>query len=401
MNPSFFAIEVFIFVLFGLCLWHALRIGRHQDKRYDRSWAPLAAMIGTFLFTWLLEARLGDPSNPSSIYSYPQAFIAQGRLTLGVPLWIPLGWSFVVYVAMRTSDKLEPSWKVRPVLDGLLALVLDFTLDPIAVLNRWWFWKTEQLYVFSAKQLRSTEQTNHGLDCVRDMKVRILQPAADVRGPGVNPGEELDKYNPAWIPADLVARECRPWTEPGYSDFFGIPLRNFFAWFFIVVAFSFFFRWLRHRWLRPRGRTGFGWELLAAGLAIVPSGIVITIYKWASEQIGASNFPPAEGVVLFTLLWVGAILLVAKRWFTYRHDLPFDRFLWLTPLALQAFFFFELFVRKGHLLMPELAVFMPMVATVGVFVFGWPYLDDMKRIVETHGWRRLFAIGAGLREHRR
>lgn len=401
MDLSFFAIEAFIFVLFGLCLWHAVRIGRDRDGRYERSWAPLAAMAGTFVFTLLLEARLGDPSSPQSIYSYPQAFLAQGRWTLGVPLWIPLGWSFVVYLAMRTSDKLEPSWKMRPVLDGLLALLLDFTLDPIAALNRWWNWKTEQLYVFSRDQLDGVKQAHPGVECVRDVPLEILEPAAGLRGTVAVPSQPPTADDLQWVPAELVARECRPWTEPGYSDFFGIPLRNFFAWFFIVTSFSFSFRLLRRLWLQPRNRTGLGWELVAAALAIVPAGVVIAIYKVLSDKIGQSNFPPAEGVVLFTLLWVGAILLVARRWVTYRHDLPFDRFLWLAPLALQGFFFVELFVRKGHLLMPELAVFMPMVALVGVFAFGWPYLDDMKAIVEKHGWRRLLAPGGGRGENRR
>ncbi len=401
MNLSFFAIEVFVFVLFGLCLWHALRIGRHRDARYDRSWAPLAAMVGTFVFTFLLEARLGDPNNPQSIYSYPQAFIAQGRFTLGVPLWIPLGWSFVVYVAMRTSDKLEPSWKVRPVLDGLLALVLDFTLDPIAALNRWWNWETEQLYVFSPAELARAEQANPGLDCLRELPIEVLRPAKDVLAGAAAASQKLTMDQLAWIPADLVERECRPWVEPGYSNFFGIPLRNFFAWFFIVVSFSFFFRWFRRLFNRSGTRTGLGWELLAAAAAILPAGVVIAIYKWASDKIGRMESAPAEGVVLFTLIWGAAILLVAARWFTYRHDHRYDRFLWLAPLALQAFFFVELFVRKGHLLMPELAVFMPFVATVCVFLFGWPYLDDMKKIVEERGWRWLFAVGAGLRDHRR
>ncbi len=393
MNRSFLAIEATAFVLFGLCLWHALRIGRGRDARYQASWAPLAAMLGTVVFTFILEYILGDPDSAQSIYSYPGHFLVD---PVRVPMWIPLGWAFVVYTAMQTSNKLEPSWKVRPVLDGLLALNLDFALDPIAAHKGWWSWSTVRFKMFERAQLERAAQNVDG-NCLNQIGIQVLNPNLKVRAeeaPIVHQAPQASELD--WIPADLVARTCRPDVEPGHSDIFGIPLRNFFAWFFIVASFSFAFRWLRHRWLRPRGRSGLAWELLAATLAILPAFGVILLYKLASEWIGDLEYAPTHGAIIFSLIWGAAILLVFGRWFTYRRDHPFDRLLWLAPLGLHAFLFFELFVRRGHLVMTELVVFMPTTAIAAVFLFGWPYLDDMKRIVVERGWWALFKPGAAL-----
>jgi hypothetical protein len=42
---------------------------------------------------------------------------------------------------MRTSDRLLAQWWLRPAMDGLLALSIDFALDPVALNNGWWVWK--------------------------------------------------------------------------------------------------------------------------------------------------------------------------------------------------------------------------------------------------------------------
>ncbi len=401
-EPSFLTIELMVFVLFVYCVRHALRIGRGLDERHGRSWAPLCAMAGTLIFTFIVEYKLGDPEAEASIYAYPESSYL--LYLLRVPVWIPVGWAFVVYVAMRTSDKLEPNWKIRPVLDGLLALNLDFALDPVAEINEWWTWKLKYL-VFRFDQLveglTAAEQIQLN-QCVRQAEVeRVTRSAGEVGDlqafaePGkVGPADVFGEY----FPADLVKLDCLPWNAPGYSDFFGIPLSNFFAWFIIVAGFSFAFRLVQHKILLPRGWRGLGWGLVAAGLAVLPALGLVKAYKEISKAVVQSEHAVLGGVVLFAVFWGAAVLLVASRWFRYPTDCRLDRLLWLAPLWLHGFFFFQLFVTKGYVSLPELTIFLPTTAAVAMFVFGWPYLDDLRRIVRERGWLALFdprGVGEG------
>ncbi len=57
-----------------------------------------------------------------------------------VPLWIILGWGITVYVAMATSSLLPIPWWVRPLLDGLLAVNIDWIMDPLAGHLGFWTW---------------------------------------------------------------------------------------------------------------------------------------------------------------------------------------------------------------------------------------------------------------------
>lgn len=405
-NPSHHAIEAIAFVLFGLCLWHAVRIGRGNDNRYAPTWAPLAAMVGTLLFTFGVEAALGGDllkgllegrveGDTLSIYEYPDVYLLQADWLLGVPLWIPIGWSFVVYVAMRTSDKLEADWRFRPVVDGLLALNLDLTLDPIAAHNGWWTWTSVQYHLFNRQHLEEAAEVS-GEECLRELNLNVLLPDKNVYVPDGAIGEPPSLSQFEWIPSDLVTFHCRPGFEPGHTDYFGIPLLNFFAWFFIVAGFSLGFRCLR-RMFHRRDHRGFGWELAAALAALVPAAVILAVYVVLSRvapRLGVA------GAILFSVIWGIAMLWVLTRWFTYSTGHRFDRMLWLSPLALHLFLFYEIFVRKGFVAMPELTVFVPTVATVGLFLFGWPYLEDMQATVRKHGWWRLFIPFAGI-EHTR
>jgi uncharacterized membrane protein len=57
-----------------------------------------------------------------------------------VPLWIILGWGITVYVAMATSSKLAMPWFLRPCLDALLAVNIDWIMDPLAGHLGFWTW---------------------------------------------------------------------------------------------------------------------------------------------------------------------------------------------------------------------------------------------------------------------
>lgn len=379
-SPSFLAIELLVFAIFLLCLRHALRIGRGEDRRYERSWGPLCAMLLTTVFTFALEYRLGVAPSEDNIYSYP----ADSYLLylFRVPVWIPIGWAFVVYLAMRTSDRLEPDWRVRPVLDALLALNLDAALDPVAEIAGWWRWKLSHK-VFSLAQLQEIS-ASEGVDCLRDAPLQVLEPAVPDM-PGFAPAPQGDQ----WIPADWVQVECLPSNEPGYSDFFGIPLSNFFAWFVIVAGYSFSVRWIRRRKFFAR-RSGLGWELLAAALAVVPALGLVMGYKWISLRVVQADEWYLHGVLLFTVVWGLAVAFIARRWLRYPRDRPYDRLLWLAPLVLHLFFYVSYFVLKGHLRLPELALFLPSTGILGLYGYGWAQLDAMAERMRAGGWKELF-----------
>lgn len=139
-NASFAAIELLLLVLAGMSVVGAWRAGRdaggQQEGEYHRLWAMIAAFFLTLGLELVMTGKGGFVDDPS--YRYGDGFLA---LLSGVPLWVPIGWGAIIYVSMRTSDRLLSQWWLRPVMDGLLALNIDFALDPIAANNGWWFWK--------------------------------------------------------------------------------------------------------------------------------------------------------------------------------------------------------------------------------------------------------------------
>ena len=104
----------------------------------------LAAVIGAVILTAgdeLLFSHLCYPgySPCKHAYSYSPNFLIE----LGhVPLWIPAAWSYVMYLAVFTSDRLVEDWRLRPLLDAFLALSIDLVVDPVATAaqNHWWTW---------------------------------------------------------------------------------------------------------------------------------------------------------------------------------------------------------------------------------------------------------------------
>jgi len=138
-NASYWLIELVVFALAAVCIRHAVRSGRQASPR---TWRPLFTMLMVVVFTFAVEFQLSAVS-ANSIYCYPEAWLL---MFLGVPIWIPLGWGWIVYVCMSTSDKLNMPWAVAPWLDGFLALTLDFLLDPIADHYGWWVWTPTESY---------------------------------------------------------------------------------------------------------------------------------------------------------------------------------------------------------------------------------------------------------------
>lgn|GEM_PF-1774486 len=57
-----------------------------------------------------------------------------------VPLYIPLAWGFILLTSLRLTDKLHLKPWARPFCDALLALLLDLSLDVVAIRLKFWYW---------------------------------------------------------------------------------------------------------------------------------------------------------------------------------------------------------------------------------------------------------------------
>jgi hypothetical protein len=138
-SPASFIIhEVATYVLFVLCLLHALRQGA----------AYLSYLFGALLFGLLLEYV---NVNAGMNYSYGQFWLMlgptpePGTIPANIPVSIGVGWGLVIYTARLFSDHLGlPVWS-RPALDALLALNIDLSTDVVAYRLNMWHWGWEFL----------------------------------------------------------------------------------------------------------------------------------------------------------------------------------------------------------------------------------------------------------------
>ena len=115
IDPQFLIIEIAVYVVSILALRHASQRGRRRVAEL------LAAMLYGILLEMLTIAQAQN-------YGYGRFALMIGH----VPLSIGMGWGLIIYSAMGTSDLLELPVPVRPMLDALLAVHIDFTMDPVA-----------------------------------------------------------------------------------------------------------------------------------------------------------------------------------------------------------------------------------------------------------------------------
>ncbi len=59
----------------------------------------------------------------------------------GAPLWVAAGWGVIMYGILRAVRELDVAEWSKPAAAGLMAVSLDFALDPIAEALGWWHWK--------------------------------------------------------------------------------------------------------------------------------------------------------------------------------------------------------------------------------------------------------------------
>src|SRR5262245_55182885 len=102
---------------FGLCLVYARREGHRQ----------VLILIATALYGFLLEYLAIRENRKYQYAHFPVMLLGT------VPLMIVISWGGIIYSVMRTSDHLRLKWYLRPVYDGILALSIDMSLDPVAV----------------------------------------------------------------------------------------------------------------------------------------------------------------------------------------------------------------------------------------------------------------------------
>lgn len=110
-----------------------------------------------------------------------------------VPLVIAVDWAIIIFCLMRLGDRLNLTWYWLPPLLAMLAVILDFALDPIAASSRL--------------------ITTLGDDCLASTA------AGAAEGIGY------------WV-------WCIPDTPNQF--WFGVPIQNFYGWFLVVAVFAYF-----------------------------------------------------------------------------------------------------------------------------------------------------------------
>ena len=122
-SPYFIAFELLVLVLFLICLQDAWRRG------FFVAWQLFAGVLFGLLLEWATIQQL-------NAYDYGHFLVMLGP----VPVVIGVAWGTIIYSVRAFSDSTNlPEW-ARPVLDGLLALSIDLSMDAIAIRLGMWDW---------------------------------------------------------------------------------------------------------------------------------------------------------------------------------------------------------------------------------------------------------------------
>src|SRR5438034_1799209 len=116
-ETAFLLVEVGVYILAISCLRHA----------WARGWSRLVGLVTGMIYGLLLEY--------GAIVTF-HAYVYGHFLIMifgAVPLCIGVSWGLIIYTAMETSDRFALAWYLRPILDALLALTIDLSMDAIAI----------------------------------------------------------------------------------------------------------------------------------------------------------------------------------------------------------------------------------------------------------------------------
>ncbi len=130
-NLYFLAFELLVFVLFLTSLLNAWHRGSWVV------WRLLAGVLFGLLLEWATIQQL-------NAYEYGHFLVMLGP----VPVVIGVAWGTIIYSVCAFSDSTNlPEW-ARPVLDGLLALNIDLSMDAIAIRLGMWDWGNGLYYQY-------------------------------------------------------------------------------------------------------------------------------------------------------------------------------------------------------------------------------------------------------------
>jgi hypothetical protein len=122
-NLYFILFELIIYIQLALCLFHAWKQGTTNLLR---------------LFAGIFYGVLLELATVRQLHAYQYGeFIL---MVLDVPLCIGIAWGCILYGVMEFSDASSIPYWARPILDGLLALNIDLTLDAVAIRLGFWDW---------------------------------------------------------------------------------------------------------------------------------------------------------------------------------------------------------------------------------------------------------------------
>jgi hypothetical protein len=121
------------YILFLLALFHALLDGRANRPQ------RMLLLLTLFVYGTLLEAG----GVRSGLYHYPrERFINMGV----VPLSVSLAWVGIIYSVIVITDRLRLGAGLRILAATLIALSLDWGMDPVATHFGIWVWRENGAY---------------------------------------------------------------------------------------------------------------------------------------------------------------------------------------------------------------------------------------------------------------
>lgn len=125
MNPLYLVIELGGATFFLIAGWLALRRGR----------LPFLELASAAMFGLLLEE--GDQLIFETYEYSPDFILAIDR----APVVIGLTWALIIAGAMRITDALGVRRRYAPVVDSVLAIMLDLAFDAVAIRMGLWTWR--------------------------------------------------------------------------------------------------------------------------------------------------------------------------------------------------------------------------------------------------------------------
>ena len=183
-----------------------------------------------------------------------------------VPLVIAVDWAIIIFCLWRLGERLNLTWYWVPPLLAMLAVILDFALDPIAASSRL-------------------------INVLGDNCIESIRP-----GPAEGVGY--------WI-------WCIPATPNQF--WFGVPIQNFYGWFLVVVVFVYFLLIAQRRTFSSS--TGAQLAALIGAMVANDALFLLLLGRFLSIDLGIWGW-----TILGVLMLLGLIALVMAGKERRRYD---------------------------------------------------------------------------------